>query len=253
MGIRACVLDSSRLYYGLFVAAFLLVLLSAIAHISAQKLEFIPQQDYSRYQCLTGGDGRKTLEVLGVLELQFESLAPQLCADSTVAAHYSRVSILWRYADQLDLKSIYEKRYHLVLSTPELLHRTRLESGKDYAAIATYPDTASYLFALNQAPVATAAYFRNKRLGLKDDPISRSGYLIPQALLQQLGLDQSQLEILYYKSHSELHGALLRGEVDVIASANAAQLKKGGSIGDQVFASQASVAGCALVPAPLAT
>lgn len=208
------------LLYGLALAIGLL-----LAWASAQQATAInplPQRLYNSYHCLTpdsaGTQVRAPLRILDFFHLSTRPLADSLCNNPVIAAYYSGVEIIWMHRDQVDLRKLIDQDYELLFAKPELLERIESTAGNSYIPIVHYADYTSQLISLNSHPQLSNEYFRGKTLGLIDDPNSLSGYQIPKNALKQHQIDESTFEIVHYKSHDQLHRALLLGDVDVIAS-----------------------------------
>ncbi len=212
-------LRSLPVYYLLYGLAFVLVLLIAL-QISRQgpHVNELPLRAYNNYFCDTGAsDNKPTFRILDLFKVEARLIADTLCNDQVIAQQFKRVEVSWVRRDQTDFRNIFEQRYHLLIAKPELLKRFNNDvSG--YSAIAHYDNYSSRLIALDSQPQLSAEYFHGKSLGLIDDPNSLSGYQIPKRALKEADIDESTMEIVYFKSHSEIMRALGRRELDLIAA-----------------------------------
>lgn len=206
-------------YYLLYVGAFVLVAsLSWLLLRGSIQIQNLPLQDYAGYRCLSSAkDDGPTFRVLDAVYSGHTTLIDTLCKNETLAQSYGAVEVQRVHPDNIDLRSIYELRYGLILAKPELMNRTDILEGRGYRLVAGYPDYGSQLIALDGVPELTREYFDGKKLGLIDDPNSISAYQIPKAVLQSHQLDKKVLNIIYFKSHRQLYEALYAGQVDVIA------------------------------------
>lgn len=223
-------------YYFLYVLVFLAVLfISVVMTKNSARLNELPIRAYNTYSCMTHADFKhdspladkaesmasstdRTFRILDVFHAGTPDLADALCKDNRFAKRYDRVEAAWINRDQIDLRPIFQKYYDLMLAKPELLQRAELEGIPGYTAIARYANYSSQFISLDTKPELSTAYFSGKKLGLLDDPNSVSGYKIPSIALRRANIDSSQFDIIYYKSHLDLHQALHQREVDVIAS-----------------------------------
>ncbi|HEB26173.1 MAG TPA: hypothetical protein ENI05_00145 [Porticoccus sp.] len=207
------------LYGVAFVVISIVVWLSAYSSISVKSLS---QRSYNSYQCETvAGSASRPEQIFRILDLfilDADSLANALCQDPAFAQRYTQVNVSWMHRDQIDLRSLFNQQYELIFSKPELLNHLAEGVSDNYLALAKHADYASQLIALNTVPQLSNDYFRGKRLGLIDDPLSLSGYQIPKAALKKADIDDTLYEVISYKSHDLLHRALLLGEIDVMAS-----------------------------------
>ena len=51
-----------------------------------------------------------------------------------------------------------------------------------------------------------------------DYPSSRSGHIVPKGLLNDLGISEANMDIIYVNSHEALRDLLAAGKVDIISS-----------------------------------
>lgn len=211
---------AAYLLYGLALLAVLL-----LAWTSAQSsiiINNLPERSYNSYHCDTVSSGEAqpedTFRILDLFILDADTLVNALCQDPLIARHYRRVEVSWMHRDQVDLRSLFNQQYEVMFSKPEMLKRIETSELVSYSTLAKYSDYASQLISLHSVPELSNDYFRGKRLGLIDDPNSRSGYLIPKKVLKEASIDESLFDIVLYKSHDQLHRALLLGEVEMIAS-----------------------------------
>jgi len=207
-------------YYLLYVAAFALV--AALAWLAAMHgfaLKPLAVRDYSVRRCeLPGNPGGPVLRVLDAVYMEaVETVLDTWCHDPQLARHFGALELRSVHRDNLDLRELFESRYHLVLAKPELIEsggRSRKE-GIGYALFAQYPEYGSQLVSLRGVPELTAQWMRGRTLGLLDDPNSVSAYQIPRTALQKSGLEGVPT-IVYFRSYRQLYKALFEGEVDVI-------------------------------------
>lgn len=212
-------------YYLLYAMSFLSV--AALCWLSVQhgfSYSILESRDYDAYSCTT--NSQRQLPAFHILDALYKGdaeLADALCTLGPIAQRYSSIVVHRVHRDQLDLRSIYEQRYDLVLAKPELMQSTSGNIIADYQLIARYPNYGSQLVSLDGMPRLSLAYLANRTLGLLDDPNSVSSYQIPKAALRRKGIAEKALNIVYFKTHRQLYQALFDGEVDVVASILAEQ------------------------------
>ena len=183
----------------------------------------LKERSYNSYRCNTSGnhqllEGHNELRILDTFILNSNELVDYLCVDDDIARRYSEVSVFWQHRDKIDLRELLNLEIDFFLAKPELLQRIELVEKSGYIAVASYPSYTSGFISVYDKPELVEAYFRDKRLGLIDDPSSLSGYQIPKAILHKEKIDDKLLNVVLYKSHDQLYEALFSGEVDVIAS-----------------------------------
>lgn len=145
-------------------------------------------------------------------------LIPSLCENEIVRRQFGDVKVITGTNDFDTFKHINYGIADLALVKDHSITAFASEKVHGYQVIAQYPDYPAFFIARNEKPIITKEYILGKRIGLLDYPSSRSGHIIPKIVLQELGLNSSNTDILYYNSHSELRQRLLVGDVDIIAS-----------------------------------
>lgn len=135
-----------------------------------------------------------------------------------LGGRYRSVRAEWSLSDEVLSRLIFEGYFDLLQLRPEEAQEPDGPFSRYYQRISYYPPYKVFLLARDAAPVLTAEYLRSRRIGLLEDPTSRSGYRVPMQVFRDLGLDRQQLQLSLYDSHNELRLALERGEVDVIGS-----------------------------------
>ena len=194
--------------------------------IASTGLQFraLPVKHYNSYGCdVSRSAGTEpsddaTFRILDVFRLDTNELADRLCDSASIGKRYARVEVTWIHRDQLDLREIINRTYQLVLAKPELLRGLTETHISDYIPLASYRNYAGELLSIKYAPRLSNDFLAGKRLGLIDDPNSLSGYQIPKAAFRRANIDESAFTTVFFKSHADLHRALLAGDVDVIGS-----------------------------------
>lgn len=87
-----------------------------------------------------------------------------------------------------------------------------------YDDIVVYFDYSVYFIVLREKFCFNKEYLLGKCIGIFDYFSSCFGYIVFKIILQQLGLNDSNIKLFYYNLYQELRGVLLVGEVDIIFS-----------------------------------
>lgn len=147
-----------------------------------------------------------------------EEALPLLCDNKVVQRQYGNVTITVGRNDFDTFRYINHGVPELTLVKSNVVDAFGADRIYHYDSIAAHPDYSAYFIALREKPQLNKEYLLGKRIGILDYPSSRSGHIVPKTVLQRLGLNDSNVNLVYYNSHQELRRALLAGEVDIISS-----------------------------------
>lgn len=141
-----------------------------------------------------------------------------LCRTTSINRQYGIVEIRWSHSEQEISQYVGKGLADLALVKDNVMQAFATQTTHGYKVIAQYKDYAAYFFSLKEKPQLTKQYLWGKKLGLLDYPSSRSGHIVPRSLLNELGIDESNMQITYVKSHDALRDLLAAGKVDLIST-----------------------------------
>ncbi|MCV2884752.1 PhnD/SsuA/transferrin family substrate-binding protein [Aestuariibacter sp. AA17] len=147
-----------------------------------------------------------------------ERLLTKLCTNDVINRQFGRVKVRWSHSDEDVIQYVGKGIADLALVKENLMHAFATQRTHGYDNVAQYQDYATYLFSLKEQPELTKQYLWGKRIGLLDYPSSRSGHIVPKKMLNELGIKDGDVEIVYANSHSALRELLSSGRVDLISS-----------------------------------
>jgi|TARA_Y100001968_G_scaffold46139_1_gene36270 hypothetical protein len=179
----------------------------------------IPPQTTSQLSCEKPLSGNQQAFNVYLTESSIAEMAlPLLCNNKVVQRQFGNVNITIGRNDFDTFRYINHGVPELTLVKSNVVLAFGADQIYHYDDIAAHPDYSAYFIALREKPRLNKEYLLGKRIGILDYPSSRSGHIVPKTILQQLGLNDSNIKLFYYNSHQELRGALLAGEVDIISS-----------------------------------
>jgi hypothetical protein len=146
------------------------------------------------------------------------TLLETLCRTTAINRQYGIVEIRWSHNEQEISQYVGKGLADLALVKDNVMQAFATQTTHGYKVIAQYQDYAAYFFSLKEKPQLTKQYLWGKKLGLLDYPSSRSGHIVPRSLLNELGIDESNMQITYVKSHDALRDLLAAGKVDLIST-----------------------------------
>ena len=147
-----------------------------------------------------------------------EMASERLCNDKTIKRQYGEVKVTIGQSDYDTFRYINHGVVDLALVKSNVVDAFGADQIYGLTKVASHPDYSAFLIALRERPLLSKEYLLGKKIGLLDYPSSRSGHIVPKTVLQNLGLSDSNLDIVYFSSHQELRRALLAGDIDIISS-----------------------------------
>lgn len=147
-----------------------------------------------------------------------EMAKEKLCSDQTIKRQFSEVKIIIGQSDYDTFRYINHGVVDLALVKSNVVDAFGADQIYGLTKIASHPNYSAFFIALRERPELSKEYLLGKRIGLLDYPSSRSGHIVPKTVMQDLGLSDNNVDIVYFSSHQELRRALLAGDVDIISS-----------------------------------
>ncbi|MEC8232564.1 MAG: hypothetical protein VX061_14090 [Pseudomonadota bacterium] len=147
-----------------------------------------------------------------------EMAKEKLCSDQTIKRQFGEVNIIIGQSDYDTFRYINHGVVDLALVKSNVVDAFGADQIYGLTKIASHPNYSAFFIALRERPELSKEYLLGKRIGLLDYPSSRSGHIVPKTVMQDLGLSDNNVDIVYFSSHQELRRALLAGDVDIISS-----------------------------------
>ena len=147
-----------------------------------------------------------------------EMASERLCNDKTIKRQYGEVKVTIGQSDYDTFRYINHGVVDLALVKSNVVDAFGADQIYGLTKVASHPDYSAFFIALRERPLLSKEYLLGKKIGLLDYPSSRSGHIVPKTVLQNLGLSDSNVDIVYFSSHQELRRALLAGDIDIISS-----------------------------------
>jgi hypothetical protein len=210
-------LTTRKAYLGLIV----LLLGSSFAAcllLSNQGAQAVHLSDYHIYRCETGAaQFDRTFSILTVTSVFAREVADRLCDSEIMARHYGAVSISWEPRGLLAAEQILSEEYDLIWSREHNMRGLVPEFADYYDTLLRYDHYRVYWIGRGQKPELNPAYFQSRKVGLLNDKLSHTHYLLPLASLKKIGVSLSAENIIYFDDVLGLYNAFKQGEIDLIS------------------------------------
>lgn len=209
----------SRSHYALALSLLLGGALAACLWLSQQRLESPALSDYHLYECRTASaaDSRPVFRMLSVTSLFASNIAESLCTSPLIARHYRSVQISWKPRTQLTAEQLLNEQYDLIWSRANTLRGLVPEFANYYDTLLRIGHYQVYWFSRGEKPALTAEYLKGRRLGLLNDRLSHTHYLLPLESLKQAGVSIADQQLVYFDDAMSLVSAFQRGDIDLIS------------------------------------
>ena len=180
--------------------------------------DITPQTGQFLY-CKTDLTGNSDVFSVYVTDGRIAEMAKErLCNDKTIKRQYGEVKVIVGQSDYDTFRYINHGVVDLALVKKNVVDAFGADQIYGLSRVASHPNYSAFFIALRERPQLSKEYLLGKKIGLLDYPSSRSGHIVPKKVLQNLGLSDDNVGIVYFSSHQELRRALLAGDVDIISS-----------------------------------
>ncbi|WP_102798196.1 hypothetical protein [Bowmanella denitrificans] len=209
----------TRPAYLICLSAMLILLIVVTLPFSAQQVSTLALGHYHRYQCQTSNPqaAQPAFRILTVTSMLAQDIADQLCASDVMAQHYRSIIISWKPRGQLNAAQILNEEYDLIWSREHNMQGLVPEFANYYDTLLQYDHYQVYWFSRGDAPVISQAGFADKKIGLLNDKLSHTHYLLPLTSIKEAGIEVSDNQLVYFDDGVSLFEAFSRQQVDLIS------------------------------------
>ncbi|WP_105103102.1 hypothetical protein [Microbulbifer pacificus] len=185
---------------------------------SGQRVALPELGDYHLYRCETGGESTAPVyRLLLVSSVRAREIADRLCAAPSVQRGYSAVQVSWKPRAYLTAEEILSEEYDLIWSRAHSMAGLVPEYGDYYEPLLQYDHYRVYWYSRGGSPKLSADYFHGKRIGLLNDKLSHTLYLLPLASLKEAGVNFGEENLRYFDDAASLYQAFARDELDLVS------------------------------------
>ncbi|WP_156412628.1 hypothetical protein [Pseudohongiella spirulinae] len=187
--------------------------------MTSPQVKAISLHNYYDYSCIPAdvSTAAPTLSLLMVTPTRAIDVAESLCLSDAVSKHYGRVNVSWKPRTQLDASDLINERYDLIWNREHFLRGLQPDFATYYESLLHFDNYRVFWLSLKSAPVMSAEYFQNKRVGLLDDPSSHTHHVLPLTSLRLHQIPESVYSIIYFNDASALYHSFLNGDIDLIS------------------------------------
>lgn len=187
--------------------------------LSRQGSAAVALTNYHIYQCeIDGARADATFRFLTVSSAYAREMADSLCRSAAMARHYGKVRISWKPRQLLTAEQVLNEDYDLIWSRLHNMRGLVPDFANYYETLLRLDHYKVYWFSRSQKPELTAQFFHGKKIGLLNDKLSHTHYLLPLASLKEAGIDFSGERLVYFDDAMNMYRAFARGDLDLISA-----------------------------------
>lgn len=198
----------------LFMTASLLLLLLILWPSKQPVIHLTPYISESCEVSSSQASGSLSLNILGAAVV-LQPLFDLLCNHSTLGTIANQISINWPNQKNLTATQLIDGHYQLIWSRPELLKAVLHNFEHYYQPLWVYPDYPVYWISSEPIPEFSRHFLQSQHIGLLSDQSSYSGYQLPIASLQSIGLSLKDVKHSFYADRISLAQAASNGEISI--------------------------------------
>jgi len=218
----------ARSHYAVALCLLLGAALAVCLWLAQQRIAAPALSDYHLYECRTlhtgrtahtesPAESRPVFRMLSVTSLFARDIAESLCASPIIARYYRSVQISWKPRTQLTAEALLNEQYDLIWSRENTLRGLVPEFTSYYDTLLRIRHYQVYWFSRGEKPALTAEYLKGRRLGLLNDRLSHTHYLLPLESLKRAGVSIADQQLVYFDDAMSLFAAFQSGEIDLIS------------------------------------
>ena len=166
-------------------------------------------------QCQTGSALGDQLNIQLYTPVRANKITQFLCDSTLVKQHYGSVRLSWQARDTLTSINLLNQDYDVIMGREHSLKGLVPSFSQLYAPIIKFDGFSVYWFS-HQA--IEFSQLDKLRIGLVEDPLSHTHYLLPLQDLKARSSNIAALDIKYYADNYSLYEAFDRREVDMIST-----------------------------------
>ncbi|GAC15568.1 substrate-binding domain-containing protein [Aliiglaciecola lipolytica] len=211
----------SRRQYSLALLFLMGCLVSLGAILTRQSVPDIQLSDYSAYSCQTGTQVESSLKLHLAIPIFIKTIAETLCQSESIRQEYNSVIVSWKPRDAITAADIIDSQFSLLMGRKHTftgLVPTFETSYKPLEPKVNFTEYPVYWF--SRAPFAQNSYSQlvGKRIGIINDKVSHTHYLLPLTALAEANVHLDQVELHYYDNAYKLYDAFKNEQIDLISS-----------------------------------
>ncbi|MBY6063696.1 hypothetical protein [Pseudidiomarina sediminum] len=209
-----------RWFYTILALLAVQSLAIALSWPSLTKPQLSQTLTYANYSCETStvADTPLPLTLLLLAPLGAEDIANTLCENPLIQQHYTQVQVHWMDRNHLQASHLLDEKFDILWSRSHVLSGILPNYTDYYAEAATFDQYAVYWYSRQPIQNVNAEWLNQQRIGLLNDGLSQTHYILPLQSMRAMGLSSQQQNVTLYDQAEHLYSDFFSGKVSVITA-----------------------------------
>lgn len=175
----------------------------------------LPIGPLNEVQCQTGSGLVNQLNIQLYTPVRANEITQFLCDSTLIKQHYGSVRLSWQARDTLTPINLLNQDFDVIMGREHSLKGLVPSFSQLYSPIIKFDGFSVYWFSRKAIEFSE---LEKLRIGLVEDPLSHTHYLLPLQDLKARSSNIDALDIHYYADNYSLYEAFDRREVDIIST-----------------------------------
>lgn len=205
----------SRFRYVLIICVIVIGTLAIDLMLTRHAAYSVDIGPLNQLQCQTGSGLSKQLNIQVYTAVAAHQITQTLCQSALIQHHYGSVKLSWQARDTLSAVNLLNKDFEVIMGREHSLQGLVPNFAELYSPIIKFNGFSVYWFSYQQIDFNQ---LQNKTIGLVQDTLSHTHYLLPLQDLKTHHRNIDELDIRYYPDNYSLYKAFDSREVDMIST-----------------------------------
>ena len=203
-------------YRYLFISSLLILIgLSVNLYLTRHTASSISLGALNQVSCSTATTNKPQLHIRLYLAIKVQQISARLCASPIVAQHFSKVIVSWQPREAMSTVSLLNQDFDVLMGRAHSLKGLLPDFDKLYTPQINIDGFAVQWFSRLPIDFNELAH---RRIGLVNDPLSHTHYLLPLQSLKAHGIPIDTLNITYFPDIYSLYNAFDEGKIDMLST-----------------------------------
>lgn len=204
-------------YYAILLIS-LLTIVAADLLLSHHSSAPLPLADISNFTCETSANNKAKLNIQLPMPADLKQLSHQFCESTILAKYYGQIRLSWKPREKISAADILSEDHEMIMGRKHSLQGILPDFDQRFSALTTTVEFPVYWFSFTPIDNLNTSTLTHIKIGLVDDKLSHTHYLIPLRFLASHSDDVGALNIQYFKNTYAMYEAFKKQEVDLIST-----------------------------------
>ncbi|NVK54827.1 MAG: hypothetical protein HWE26_04380 [Alteromonadaceae bacterium] len=203
-------------YRFLFITSLLIFVgLSVNLYLTRHVASSVVLGSLNQLNCATGSSNKSLLHIRLYMPAKVQQVSRRLCASPVIAEYYSSVTVSWLPRESMSTVSLLNQDFDVLMGRAHSLNGLLPDFDNLYAPLINIDGFSVSWF--SRYPI-NFAELNARRIGLVNDSLSHTHYLLPLQSLKSHQIAIDTLNITYYSDIYSLYNAFEQGDIDMLST-----------------------------------